>query len=137
MSTLVFVDSSALIALGNRRDEYHKLAKKRFKEIEDAKKKFITTHGVILEVANTFSSAKYKPIAIRLIEHVSQSEKWKIRNIDNELMEKGVEEFKRMKDKDWSLVDCISIIISKEHQIIDVMTNDHHFEQAGFTILLK
>ena len=78
MSRVVFVDSSALISLGNRRDEYHDLAKKRFKEIADAKKYFITTHGVILEVANTFSSAKYKPIAIRLIELVHQSEKWQI-----------------------------------------------------------
>jgi predicted nucleic acid-binding protein len=40
-------------------------------------------------------------------------------------------------DKEWSLTDCISFVALNERGIIDALTNDHHFEQADFRILLK
>jgi predicted nucleic acid-binding protein len=43
----------------------------------------------------------------------------------------------RRPDKAWSLVDCASFIIMQERAITDALTTDHHFEQAGFTQLLK
>ena len=52
-------------------------------------------------------------------------------------MKKGISRFKQMSDKDWSVVDCISMIMAEESDITEIFTNDHHFEQAGFTILLK
>ena len=39
-------------------------------------------------------------------------------------------------DKDWSLTDCISFIVMRRRGLTDALTSDHHFEQAGFTILL-
>ena len=42
-----------------------------------------------------------------------------------------------MKDKEWGLVDCTSIIVARDMGITEIFTTDHHFEQAGFTILLK
>jgi predicted nucleic acid-binding protein len=42
-----------------------------------------------------------------------------------------------MADKDWGFVDCTSIVLAKFLGIKDVFSTDHHFEQAGFTILLK
>ncbi|MHB8900647.1 MAG: hypothetical protein ACYC6Y_18000 [Thermoguttaceae bacterium] len=35
------------------------------------------------------------------------------------------------------LTDCISFIIMREYGLTDALTADHHFEQAGFTVLLK
>ena len=35
------------------------------------------------------------------------------------------------------MVDCTSIVVAKKMKIIEIFTTDHHFEQAGFTILLK
>ena len=40
-------------------------------------------------------------------------------------------------DKEWSLTDCISFVAMNERDITDALTSDHHFEQAGFRILLK
>jgi predicted nucleic acid-binding protein len=40
-------------------------------------------------------------------------------------------------DKDWSLTDAISIRQMQRLGISEALTNDHHFEQAGFTRLLK
>ncbi|QTA83517.1 PIN domain-containing protein [Desulfonema limicola] len=52
-------------------------------------------------------------------------------------MTKGFDLYKRMNDKDWGLVDCTSIIVSHNMEISEIFTTDHHFEQAGFSILLK
>jgi uncharacterized protein len=38
-------------------------------------------------------------------------------------------------DKNWSLVDCASFAIMKEAGIHIVLTGDHHFEEAGYTLL--
>jgi len=39
--------------------------------------------------------------------------------------------------KEWQLTDCISFIVMEDKEITDALTGDHHFEQAGFTALLK
>jgi predicted nucleic acid-binding protein len=45
--------------------------------------------------------------------------------------------FEQMQDKEWGLVDCSSIILSRERKLSTIFTTDKHFEQAGFEILLK
>jgi hypothetical protein len=40
-------------------------------------------------------------------------------------------------DKDWSLIDCISFVVMEEEGIQEALTADQHFEQAGFTALLR
>jgi hypothetical protein len=39
-------------------------------------------------------------------------------------------------DKAWSLTDCISFVVMREHEITDALTGDRHFTQAGFNALL-
>jgi predicted nucleic acid-binding protein len=45
--------------------------------------------------------------------------------------------FRRHKDKEWSFTDCVSFAVMRELNIRDCFTTDHHFEQAGFTPLLR
>jgi len=54
-----------------------------------------------------------------------------------ELFERGVELYNDRPDKDWSLTDCISFVVMDQHSLTDALTGDHHFEQAGFGVLLK
>jgi predicted nucleic acid-binding protein len=38
-------------------------------------------------------------------------------------------------DKEYSLTDCRSMVALRARGISEVLTNDHHFTQEGFTIL--
>ncbi len=40
-------------------------------------------------------------------------------------------------DKAYSMVDCMSIVIVRERDITDVLINDDHFEQKGFTLVVE
>jgi len=48
-----------------------------------------------------------------------------------------VELYAERPDKGWSLTDCISFVVMRQQGITQALTGDHHFEQAGFTALLK
>jgi hypothetical protein len=54
-----------------------------------------------------------------------------------ELFDSGWALYQDRPDKDWSLTDCISFVAMRERGIIEALTGDHHFEQAGFRALLK
>jgi predicted nucleic acid-binding protein len=45
--------------------------------------------------------------------------------------------YERRADKAWSLTDCISFQVMTQRGIVDALTADHHFEQAGFHALLR
>ena len=52
-------------------------------------------------------------------------------------IEAGLRFYEQHGDKEWSLTDCISFQAMRRESIQQALTADHHFEQAGFEILLK
>lgn len=137
MKKYVYVDTAALIALSNKTDGFHQLASQVNQQLIAEQYTFLTTNAVILELANAFSRVRYKPLVISLIEAIQYSAKWHYLTIDETLMAQGLSLFKQRLNKDWSLVDCLGIHLARQFQITEIFTTDHHFEQAGFRILLK
>lgn len=56
---------------------------------------------------------------------------------DQRSFDAGLDLYERRPDKEWSLTDCISFGVMREHGITQALTTDHHFEQAGFRALLR
>lgn len=133
----IFVDTSALIALGNKRDTFHLSAIKIREDLKQQKINFVTTNAVLLEFGNAFSRISLKSTAISLIEAIKFSQKWTCITIDDKIFNQSFALYKQVKDKEWGMVDCTSIITARQIKITEIFTTDHHFEQAGFTILLK
>jgi predicted nucleic acid-binding protein len=133
----VFVDTSAFIAMGNRRDFFHVAAIKAKEKLKQENRNLITTEAIFLEFGNAFSAVALKPSAIKMMEAIRLSKKWTVIGIDEKIMNQSFNLYKQMSDKDWGLVDCTSIIVAKNLGISEIFTTDHHFEQAGFQILLK
>lgn len=135
--TSIFVDTAALIALGNRRDDFHAQAQAVKQELIKTGREFLTTSLVIVELCNAFSSSGFRSTAVQLVEGIHQSTRWTVVDVDRELMAAGFDLYKRMADKEWGLVDCIGILVAGRLKITEIFTTDHHFEQAGLQVLLR
>jgi predicted nucleic acid-binding protein len=49
----------------------------------------------------------------------------------------GLTLYERRPDKQYSLVDCISMNVMRKKRIHDILTHDRHFAQEGFRRLLN
>ena len=130
----IFVDTSALIAIGNKNDTLHLRSVALQKELLQSGHQFLTANAVLLELFNAFSMSHSKSIALQLFNLITNFQQWKCISID-ELIVQGIEWFQNRLDKDWSLVDCIGMLVAEKNEITEEFTTDHHFEQAGFTML--
>jgi hypothetical protein len=97
----------------------------------------VTTAWVLLELANYLSKAENRRLFGSLYEDLKSHPRSRIVPASPELFERGIARYRERLDKDWSLTDCISFLVMEQHGLRDVLTVDHHFEQAGFTLLLK
>jgi uncharacterized protein len=133
MSAL-FADSHYFFALLSDKDAAHEAAKMA----SHASVTRIVTHAWILtEVADGFGKSSHRLVALELIDQLIADKSVTIVPPTNELFHRGLELFRRRSDKRWSLTDCISFVVMRQHGLLEALTADRHFEQAGFVALLK
>jgi predicted nucleic acid-binding protein len=53
------------------------------------------------------------------------------------LFDRSLDLYARRPDKSYSMVDCISMVVCRDLEIADVLTDDRDFEQEGFVALLR
>ena len=96
----------------------------------------VTSEFVLLEVADALSSLVLRPRTIGFINRLRR-DVLEIVPLDEDLRQKGWALYGQRPDKEWGLTDCISFVIMQERGITEAFTSDHHFTQAGFTVLLS
>jgi hypothetical protein len=74
---------------------------------------------------------------LTLLESFDRDSRIKIVRLTPELLNRGIQLLRNRLDKDWPLTDCISFVVMEDEGIKDALTGDKHFEQAGFTALLR
>jgi predicted nucleic acid-binding protein len=131
--TTYFADSYFWFALTNSADVCHTKAK----NYSAASPRLVTTAWVITELADGFCKAATRASFLRIHDAMVHDLFLTILPADQALMERGLVLYASRPDKDWSLTDCISFVVMKEHSLTEALTGDHHFEQAGFVALLK
>ena len=133
---LTFVDASGWIALVNRNDALHQQAVRLFQQRLDEGRGFVTSSVVLLEVGNWLSPVPLRPLASRLLERIEHSQRIEVVELTSELCRKGWQLYGQRADKEWGAIDCISFIIMQERNLLEALTGDRHFQQAGFSALL-
>ena len=130
----VFADAWFYIALLDPRDAGHP---KTLKICQDASiTGFVTTHWVLMEVANMLSGTKGRAPCAAFIRELTRASEISVIPASEALFARGLSLFEERQDKAWSLTDCISFIVMSDEGVSEALTGDHHFEQAGFTALL-
>jgi predicted nucleic acid-binding protein len=132
--TPIFADTSYCLALLSPRDQYHDAAVQLGGEL---RRPVILTEFILLELANFFSADEGRARLAEFWMHLKQETFVTIVPASSELLNRGFDLFARRPDKNWSLTDCTSFTVMGELGLSEALTADRHFEQAGFTILLK
>ncbi len=130
----VFVDTSFYIALLNSRDISHAKAVEFAKEFHGES---VTTEYVLTELGNWLARSGDRPLFVDLVRRLQSDPRSTILASASDLFNRGLKLYANRLDKDWSLTDCISFVIMQQEGLSDALTADHHFQQAGFSILLK
>lgn len=130
----VFADTSFYVALFNRRDRLHELAVSLSSQIG---MKIVVSEFILLELGNALHQPRVRDKLVKLIDQLRNDPDVVVEPSSEELFDKALILFEARPDKEWSLIDCSSFVIMQERGLELALTADHHFEQAGFTILLK
>ena len=133
----VFVDTAAWIALLNINDVWHQQAHSIRSDLVNKNYVFITTDFILLEVADALCSPIYKKNTVDFLRNIYQLKSTRVILLDQILFQAGLDLYETRLDKHWGLTDCISFVVMQREGILEAFTSDKHFEQAGFTRLLK
>jgi uncharacterized protein len=128
----VFADTSFYLALLDERDASHGDALAQSK----MKRPIVTTEFVLLELGNACARAEDHADFLALLAGIRGSPRTRIVPADSHLLQRGLDLFAARPDKNWSLTDCISFVVMQEEDLVEALTADGHFEQAGFKALL-
>lgn len=135
----IFVDTSGWGDLVDVRQHFHRETRAIYETAKKHGTRLVTTNYVLAELVSLLSSPLRIPRdqAIAFVDGIRNSSLVDIIHIDEDLDLKSWNLLSDRADKNWSLVDCSSFVIMREQKIVEAITADHHFEQAGFVRLLK
>lgn len=134
-----FVDTSGWAELADRTLRFHGLAVAAFDEVWNQGGRLITTNLVLIELTALLTSPLRMPKAqqIQLLGDLQADSSVEIVFIDAMLETSAWNLWRTRPDKEWTLIDCASFVIMQQRRLMEALTTDHHFEQAGFLRLLK
>ena len=130
----VFADTAFFLALINPRDQYHRAAVKLNAALDVP---LVTTAWVLLEFANAIAASPARAQFERVLARLASEPDAEVIAPEPDLFDWGCKLYSARRDKEWSLTDCISFVIMSDRGLIDALTTDHHFKQAGFNVLLS
>jgi len=128
------LDTAYVLALLNSRDQYHRQAQALLPHVRAAREVWLT-EAVLTEVGNALARARRREAAA-FIERCYTTPNMHVVSVDTPLFLRGLTLYQRRADKTWGLTDCISFVVMQEHGLVDALTTDEPFQQAGFRALL-
>lgn len=92
---------------------------------------------MLTEVANSLARPPYRTSVIRFLDTIFSSKSVTILTVTHSHFLRAWQLYKRRLDKEWGLTDCTSFIVMEDQRLREAFTADHHFQQAGYTCLLR
>ena len=128
-----FADTWFFIALFDRRDSHHARARRLAFALAGA---VIVTHDYVLsELLAHFSDDGPFARETAVAAARDAMRRFDVVSGDRALFLRALERYAARPDKEYSLVDCMSMLVMEDRGITHVLTNDHHFSQGGFTVV--
>jgi len=99
----------------------------------------ITTDEVLTEflAALSASGLNLRRQAAKMVRAILSNPRVTVLPQTRETFLRRLELYQKRGDKEYSLTDCTSMNTMRSMSLSEALTNDRHFEQEGFTILIK
>lgn len=135
----VFADTSGWASFFLEDDRHHAKAFSLIAQWKQQNQRVVTTNYILSELIVLLSNSRgqQRPAVINYIETIRSADWIEIIHIDESLDNEAWRLLANRLDKQWSLVDAASFVVMQERGLTEVLTADHHFEQASFIRLLK
>ncbi|MCE2400078.1 PIN domain-containing protein [Candidatus Poribacteria bacterium] len=134
---MIFVDTSAWIALINQRDQYHRDAVAVFEGLQQQEIRLLTTDYVIDETVTRLRYDTNHTLAVEFlnrIELLEETEILTIAEIDKNIFEQAKALFRQYDSVQLSFTDCTSFVICRANHIFEAFAFDHHFQIMGIDL---
>lgn len=128
---MIFLDTSAVYALADRRDIHHQTAVGRFNAIMATGEELLTHSYLILECITLLQARLGLSPALRFATEASAFE---IEWVDKALHEAGIRRLERSVKRQLSLVDHISFLVMNRRNLTTAFAFDPDFKTAGFQL---
>ena len=133
---VVFADAVYWIAIVKPNDSWCQAAKTARDELGQVR--IVTTDEVLTEFLTPLSKDEHqRRAAAKMVRAILSNVNIKVVPQSRDSFQKGLSRYEGRDDKQYSLQDCISMNVMESESIKEVLTNDHHFEQEGFIVLMK
>ncbi|HEY3226973.1 MAG TPA: PIN domain-containing protein [Planctomycetota bacterium] len=135
MTRWILADTSAIVGLFLRDDEWHDPAREALEGLKAARRRMLATSDIFDETVTAIRRwAGYRP-SIEAGETLRTSRLITVVPVDEEVRESAWRRFRKMNDPHLSLTDCTSFAIMERFGIKEAFTFDTHFRRAGFEVL--
>ena len=132
---ILFADTFYWVALLNPRDAFHTAVMSYSATLGGAR--VVTTDEVFCEALNFWSGAgrDWRGLAAEQVRDLRNDPTIDVLPQTRADFDAALALYEARPDKGYSLTDCRSMAALRVLGISEVLTNDHHFTQEGFTIL--
>lgn len=137
MKEPIFVDTSAWIAITNRRDGYHKEADGIFRGLLRDKRLLLTTNWTAYEALSVIKAKAGYVHALSLWKKLNTLKVVTIIWISRDMESTGLEMFFRYKDKTWGVVDCVSFVVMEKLGCREAFAFDKHFRERELLLQIE
>lgn len=133
---MIFVDTSAWLALADSHDRDHPRAREFGRRIARGEfGKQVTTNYVLTEAVTIIRRRLGLDTAVSFAEAVDGSDEVRVFWIEPVHHREAIELMAAQSDKSWSVTDCTSFVVMRAFDISSAFTLDEDFAQAGFAVL--
>ena len=135
--TDVFADAAYWIAILRSDDQWHRVALAARERLGAVT--LVTTEDVLTEVLTGLSKygSGLRTEAAGMVRDILGSPEVRVIHQTHDSFMNGLSRYEQRSDKAYSLQDCVSMNVMETEGITEILTSDHHFEQEGFTILMR
>jgi predicted nucleic acid-binding protein len=130
---VIFIDTSALLALVNTQDEFHSQAKHQWRTLLENKETLLSNNYVILEsislIQRRFGMDWMHSLQAEVLQLIEIA--W----VDEDQHQAALTIFLKANGRQLSLVDCSGFETMRRLEIKKVFSFDEHFREQGFEVI--